>query len=616
MRYIVQFCLDSKCIDEGQFYIPAWTGKVLPVTKKGSLPDVAWNTYMYETDDKSIVEANWDKPYYYNDDYFLFIGGHVFYRISEADKTGRYVPSPEEVLKIILLYDGNHFEILKGNYHFLLFNRKNKKATIYSSPLSLYPAWYFKEKGKLTVSNILESILRMKEKVKIDTQGLVEFSLFDHSIGTRTLYQDIFQLSGGYKRTVTEIEGKEELFYDVVKWKTDKPLARKDSLHEIDNILKRHISEFTGSVKKFNISLTGGFDGRLNFSFINKADYSRLQAFSYGMKKSLQLQIPDAISSKLHFSYKGVVLGDQFEKQFADLGMDSILLTGGVTPFVRANYPYGYNQVNVFSRNCMLGQCDFIRPLYTNPAGAIFNTYTHEIFYGNDPLKFYDACRSLSKAGFLNEVLFTDEIVEMIYQYINETYILPYPDLNNNERYYFFLVKESMLKFWQTECHLVDLFVNDFISFSDLDYIESLSKSEYFGLYKGIFASNQFERRSGQDLYADLMHINNNDLNEIITDRLYKPKWIRKGTHGYLMIALGKLRANYRKRKTGNDTFSGDWSDLFYGKFKAEIDRQVMLFNTSNLNNSKPYSDDNKFRYDRHISLKLWLQYMNLITNR
>ncbi|MFZ2339149.1 MAG: hypothetical protein WAW07_05425 [Bacteroidales bacterium] len=581
---------------------------------KGSISDVSWHTFMYETDDKSIVEANWDKPYYFNDDYFLFIGGHVFYRISEADKTGRYVPSPEEVLKILLLYDGNHFEVLKGNYHFLLFNRKNRKATIYSSPLSLYPAWYSIENGKLTVSNIMEGLLKMKNETFVDNQGLVEFSLFDHTIGTRTFYKDIFQLTGGHKVTIDENGRDEEQFYDISRrWFTNNPAKKCNSLHELDSVLKRHIFEFTNSIRKFNISLTGGFDGRLNFSFINKADYPRLQAFSYGMKESLQLQIPDAISRKLKFNYKGVVLGNEFEKQFAELGMDSIILTGGVTPFIRANYPYGYSEVNDFSRNCILGQCDFIRPLYTNPAGAIFNTFSHAIFYSNNPNRFYNYCRTLSKTGFLNEVLFEEEIIKKIYQYITETYVLPYPELDNNERYYFFLVKESMLKFWQTECHLVDLFVNDFISFSDLDYIETLSKSEYFGLYKGIFASNQFMRRNGQDLYADLMHINNNDLNGIITDRFYKPKWIRKGIPGYFMIALGKLRANQRKRISGNDTFSSDWSDLFYRKYNDDIDHQGLLFNISNLKKNSPYVNDNAFRRDRHVSLKLWLQYMSLI---
>jgi len=277
-------------------------------------------------------------------------------------------------------------------------------------------------------------------------------------------------------------------------------------------------------------------------------------------------------------------------------------------------YPYGYGKVNDFSRNCILGQCDMIRPLYTNPAGAIFNSFSHEIFYNNDPRNFLEACLKISRSGFLTESLFSEEITNKIYQSIRKAYIQPYSELSNDERYYFFLMKESMLKFWHTECHLVDLFVNDFISFSDLDYLEVLSQSEYFGLYKGIFASNQFKRRNGQDLYADLMHLNNDDLNEIIVDRLYKPKWIRKGLPGYFMIALGKIKANYRKRKMGNDTFAGaEWSELFYREFESEIKKDVMFFNSENLKNKCPYSENNTYRYDRHISLKLWLQLMDLI---
>jgi hypothetical protein len=576
--------------------------------------DVAWDTYAYETNDKSIVEANWDKPFYFNDEYFLFIGGHVFYRINEADLTGKYIPSPEEVLKIILRLDGNHFIALKGNYHIVLFNRKTRSVSIYSSPLSLYPAWYFKEDGRLTISNMMESLLKMKKEVLVDTRGLIEFSIFDHYIGAGTLYKDIFQLESGHKITISENEETKVMFYDISKWKTNKLLGRKESLYKIDSVLKRHISEFTGSVRKFNISLTGGFDGRLNFSFIDKQDYPRLQAFSYGMKGSLQIQIPESISRKLDFRYKGVFLGDDFKERYTNLGMNSILFSGGVTPFIRAMYPYGYGNVNDFSHNCILGQCDMIRPLYTNPAGAIFNSFSHDIFYNNDPRKFIDSSLKISKSGFLTENLFTEEIIYNIYQSIRNAYIQPYPELSNNERYYFFLMKESMLKFWHTECHLVDLFVNDFISFSDLDYLEVLSHSEYFGLYKGIFASNQFKRRNGQDLYADLMHLNNDDLNEIIVDRLYKPKWIRKGLPGYFMIALGKIKANYRKRKMGNDTFAGaEWSELFYREFESEINKDVMFFNSENLKNKWPYYDNNTYRYDRHISLKLWLQYMDLI---
>lgn len=613
MRYILQIDISGRKNLQERLHFPAWMDDVLPVSKKESIEGVTCDTFTYSTDDKSIVEANWDKPYFYDSEYFIFLGGHVFFRISEADKKGKYVPSPEEVLKILIRSGDDHYNFLKGNYYIILYRRRTKTVTIFTSPLALYPAWYFIENGTLFIGNIMEALLRIKKSVSVSPMGLLEFSLFDHNILTGTIYNDLYQLNGGHILTVTETGIDDRLVYDIVKWNTKKPAKRKDSLEKINYTLKRHISEFTGSIGKFNISLTGGFDGRLNFSFIGKSDYARLQAFSYGMKGSQQLKIPEIISRELKFRYKDVILGKEFETEYPELGMNSIVFSGGTTPFIRAMYPYGYKSINEFSHNCILGQCDMIRPLYTNPAGAIFNSFSHDIFYNDDPLKFFNSCISLSKSGFLNENIFSRENIDHIYNSIREKYIQHYHDLNADERYYFFLMKESMLKFWQTECHLVDLFVNDFISFSDLDYIEALSGSEYFGLYKGIFAPNQFMRRNGQDLYADLMNLNNNDLNNIIVDRLYKPKWIRKGFPGYFFIALGKMKANIRKKKYGNDTFAGRrWSELFYKRFEEEINREALFFNSGNLDN-KPYSSDNTYRYDRHISLKLWLQYLNLI---
>jgi hypothetical protein len=614
MRYILQFALaENTFLDENNF-IPSWVFELLPEYKKGNIETVTWDTFTYITDDKSIVEANWDRPFYYDDEYFIFIGGHIFYRIKVADNLGRYVPTPEEVLKTVLTNNKTHYDIFKGNYHIIIYNRIRRTVIVLSSPLSLYPAWYIIQDGILSVSNLLESLLNRKKELSVNPGGLIEFTLFDHSLGSHTIYQGVSQLEGGHVLSISENGISDELVYDIRRWITKKPSKRKESLNVINDILKRHISEYTKSVNKFNISLTGGFDGRLNFSFIKKADYPRLQAFSYGMKGSLQLSIPLEISKKLNFRYKEVFLDGGFKQKYPESGMAAIKFSGGITAFIRANYPYGYGKISTFSRNCILGQCDMIRPLYTNPAGAIFNNFSHEIFYNESPSKFYDSCRRLSGSGFLDERLFTHEIIEKIYHFILDTYILPYPDLSDNERYYLFLMKESMLKFWQTECHIVDLFVNDFISFSDLDYIEALSGSEYFGLYKGIFVSGQFKRRKGQDLYADLMYINNNALNDIVVDRYYKPKWIRRGLIGYLIIGAGKFKANQRKKKIGNDTFAdSEWAETFYEEFKNDIHNNTSIFNLGNLMKNSPYQDNNSFRYARHISLKLWLQYMGII---
>ena len=162
--------------------------------------------------------------------------------------------------------------------------------------------------------------------------------------------------------------------------------------------------------------------------------------------------------------------------------------------------------------------------------------------------------QKLSKNGFLNSDLYTAKIANDIYNNIVKRYISQYTRYTANEKYFLFLFKESMIKFWHTECHVVGLMVDDFISFSDLDYIELLSSSEYFGLYKGIFALNQFKRRKAHDLYIDLMTINNNKLNNFKTDRMFKPKWLKFGYFGLLIAYLGRYRMIKRNRKFGNDT--------------------------------------------------------------
>ena len=583
--------------------------KYLPVSKAHKTSQgIFLQTFRYESDDLGIIGANWDHPFFENDEYYLFIGGHVLNRLAEVNKSGKVVPSPEDVFKVIIREGDNHYHYLKGSYYILLFNKCKGTIIIYSSPMFLYPVFFTVKSDLLIFSNILEFILKELDTIEINKQGLVEFSLFDHPIGMNTIYKDVYSMTGGARIDLKENCFKETAVYDIAKWIHAKPGSRKETLPEINDTLNRVIENYTTNVKQFNISLTGGFDGRLNFAMIKPRDYKRLQAFSYGKSGSLQISIPTNISKKLGFKYTPVNLDAEFVERYAETGHEAILLTGGVTPFMRANYLYGYGKIKDFSRNCILGQCDMIRPLYNNPAGAIFNKYSHGLFYSNNFTDFLNDFAQLRENGFLNGDLFTDELAKTIYDNVRGRYIADYPQFNDNERFFLFLYKESIMKFWHTECHIVDLLVDDFISFADLDYLEVLASSEYFGLYKGIFATNQFRRRKAHDLYIDLMTINNNELNDIETDRLFKPKWLKYGLIGSLVAYYGKYLSKKRGKKLGNETFGGrSWSKTFYDRYQVEIARNSKLFNPNILVN-KPYADDNHYRSDRHLSLKLWLE--------
>ncbi len=612
MRFFLKIDIEGNEIRQNELHYE-YLNKYLPIEDVvKNIKGIYLKILKYKVRKAGIIEKNWEKPYFNNDEYFIFIAGYVLNRIKESDRTNIIVPKPEQILNIILKTKDNHYNYLKGCYYILLFEKTTKKITIYSSPMYLYPVFYTLKNNVLVFSNVLSYIINDLDKKEINEQGIIEFSLFDHTIGFKTIYKNLYTITGGKKIELKKNFLKESIVYDISRWIHSNPRSKKESLENINYILKKVIYNYVSNVEKFNISLTGGFDGRLNFSMIHPKDYQKLQAFSYGKIGSLQISIPEKISRTLGFRYIPVKLDKDFENQYSALGYETILLSGGITPFIRANYLYSYNKISDYSRNCLIGQCDMIRPLYNNPAGAIFNEFTNSIFLYENYDKFLENYKILKNNGYVNKILFNKKWEKVIYDEIVSYFVDDYYGLSNKERLFLFLYKESMIKFWQTECHVVDLFVDDFIPFSDLDFIEELASSQYFGLYKGIFAKNQFQRRKAHDLYIDLMDMNNRLLNNIITDRFFKPKWLKYGILGYLIAFIGKQKSRRYYNRVGNDTFGEEsWTKLFYNSYSKLLNKKNSLF-SNNLSKRNVYKDDNAYRFDRHISLKLWLDYIGI----
>jgi len=612
MRYIVQLALiDDAKLDKIRS-LPDWVSSALPEQFSYKSRNATITTYTYEISKPSIVEQNWNYPIYENDNHLLFIGGSVYYRNTQSKIHHKYVPMPREIYDMLVSHGNNIYDHIKGDYYLVLYSKQSRKVQIYVSPFALYPAWYTIDKGVLYVSNILELLVKIKGDINFDNRGLIEFAMFDHCIGGRTIYENVKMFEGGYSYEFVGAAHTKKICYDIADWYHEKPLSMADSLHSIDYNLKKHINEFSKSCNKYQVSLTGGYDGRLNFAYISDNDYNHMNTFSYGMNGSLQIEIPKMVTRKIGATHNAVYLGRDFEDKFSNLGFDTIKMSGGLTPYNRAMYPYAYEQASAFSRNLILGQCDMIRPLSDHqPAGAIYNEFNKSIFFSNNPKEFVNRYNELKKTGFLKASVYQGVSPEEIYNDIYKRYISPYGHFNMKQKFYFFLYKEAMLKFWHTECHMVDLYVNDFISFSDLDYIESLYSSQYCGLYKGIFRSSMITRRTAHNLYVDLMTINNNKLNNLITDRFFSPKWYKYKPLGYFFMYYGKTKQRKYYKQKGNDTFrSAAWSNKFVKAFRQKIDVENDLISISSYDNRDCYMMDNDYRRNRFISLKLWVNYL------
>lgn len=562
----------------------------------------------YHNPTPAISEAFFDHPLYENDRYIMVVSGSVYYR-NGNEIAGRCVPSSQELLENIVNLKDDHYRILKGNYYILLYEKQKASALIYSSPFYLTPAYVYKNNNILIFSNHLDFIIESIETPVLNNLALLEFTLFDHSLHNSTLIKDVYLIPGGYKVQFKCGDTPHFIMiYDIAQWLNRNLLSRKESLEKINYLLHDTMHRYVHSTPKFNLSITGGFDGRLNLAFINKENYKNMNAFSYGMPGSNQLSIPTHIANKLGFLYRPVYLDSNFDAEYAELGLSSIFLTSGVTGFNRAVYAYAYRIIGEYSKSCILGQCDMIRPLYNNPAGAIFNVFSIAILLHESFDEFYTHFNSLRSDSFINTDFFNKSAAQDIYNLVYTLYIQPYPELSNKERFYFFLYKESLMKYWHTECHLVNLFVDDFISFSDLDYVEVLHASPYCGLYKGLLADNQLHRRRAHDLYVELTAINHPILNNFFNDRYFKPKWLKYGIFGYTISGVCKMIAKIRQRVIGNETFNErGWPRLFYSRYHDLIVKENAAFNLVNTNHCQPYTDNNEYRKERHLSIKIWM---------
>jgi len=608
MRFVLNLNLNGKLIEKKLIDTKAFD-PVLDIKNQieGDNYNLLW--LRYHNAFPAITEYFDNIPFFENDDYLMVVSGKVFFRIG-YEKDFRAVPNHAELLYILLTHREVHYTQIKGDYYILIFEKKNKNATIFSSPLVLAPAYFYYKDGMIIFSNHLDFIVKQIKCPGLNLKAMVEFSLFDHTLNSSTIIKNVYQIPGG--NTVyfncTSDTPKFKLGYDIVRWLHRDLTPRKEALQNINDILQTVLHNYINSTEIFNLSLTGGFDGRLNLAFVRKADYNKMSTFSYGMRGSNQISIPLNISSKLKFRYNPVYLDENFVRLYADLGYHSILLTGGVTGFNRANYPYAYGEISKISRNCILGQCDMIRPLYKNPAGSIFNVFSETAILTGDDQKFMQKYKELRNNAFIHPDYLTEAIAAEIIQDLYKLYVEPYSHLSAKEKFYFFLYKESLLKFWQTECHLVNLFVDDFIPFSDLDYVEELHRSPYCGLYKGILAKNQFRRRGAHDLYIELAARNNSKLNYFFNDRYFMPIWLNYGIFGFAAAGLSKKIAQTRKGLVGNDTFNEcEWPQRFYGKFSDLIAAGNDSFVLKNLISRNTYEDNNQYRKERHISLKIWM---------
>ncbi|MGB9696389.1 MAG: hypothetical protein ACP5P3_04460 [Ignavibacteria bacterium] len=501
----------------------------------------------------------------------------------------------------------------KGNYTIILLNKKNKTVSLFNSILSTNFIFYFASAENVVVSSSLWLMLGSLKSFKIDPQALIEICIFDYILGNKTLIKDVYHLEYGDIAHLSNSQVKKENLYDFRKLIKSAPLTSKESTLNKANlieVMKYNIKQIIDTERKFLFPITGGLDSRLNLSLVDNSDRKKIVTYTYGMEKSVQFRIAQKVVSTLELEHIPVYLNNEFSNLYPFYGENAILLSSGYAPYMRANFYYAFSKLQRIASSYVSGVfgSELIKPMHLS-GGQSLNYSTVRLFREDDHWQILNEIFDRGREkGFIKAPLWTLEIKDKIYTYLESEYFKKYSGLNWKEKLFLFHLKEGMRKFFMEELSIERYLVRVYTPYLDLDFIEFLFSSSYAGLYNGIFEESLFKRRKGQYFYADVLGVTAPQLAEIPTDRGIVPKDL-KSFFGWLKVVRGYFFTKMLKTKIiGNDTYNQNlWDNIFLNHFKDSLQVKDDFFNISFNYLDKVLRSGHSYEFSRHLSLKLWL---------
>ena len=496
----------------------------------------------------------------------------------------------------------------KGNY--VILRSINNDITLWSNPLITKPVFYhIGSDNTIYISSNLTWIHKNIEKQKIHAASVIAIQAFDLIPGNRTLFEDVYILKGGEEIKFNSGKINSRTYFDFSGFLKQKVMGEQESFDHLTSILRENMKRFLGSVKYTSSALTGGFDGRLNFSTMLPEDRKKVLFYSYGREGSMQLSIPAEISEKLKVDYKGIPLDDEYEKDFAENSVEALKLSDGFAPFMRANYLYSHKIISKITNFLITGifGSEVMRPWH-DLGGIQMSDKVREIFMSDDRKKaFDDVFDRMENEGYILKEHYLEARKEL-FKYLDDNYFQKHRDLPKPETLFLLFFTEGITKFFTQEIRVEKYYMTHFLPFIDLDFAEAILRSPFLGLRNGFYENSAIKRRKGQRFYAMVMNKFCPEISKIRTDRGYAPRSLIT-TIGWLDIIKGFIV--YKKIKkyfTPDDTFNAaKWQFLFYKDREADVTEADSIFgdNIKTKWNEEAYLKD-RYRFSRLVSIKYW----------
>jgi hypothetical protein len=536
----------------------------------------------------------------------IFIMGEIYSNGRfKQEYSGTKQLYPKDIFHLYEKEGASLANFIKGIYILLIFNENLNEYYIFTSRSGLLDSYYYMGENCLFISSSLENIVRNPLcKTDIDQVALIQQHIYDYPLGNRTLFENI-----------SIINPASVLEYDLFKIKIQTYFNYENALKNIGSITWEDTKELSPGIfnstldlisndqKRICSALTSGFDSRANLSRLLNLSKDVL-FYSWGMSESTELKVPLKISKKLHFNYKPILLGHDFEEKYDYYAKQAVLWSDGRATIRRANHSYSYSILSKYSRFNLTGLMgsELIRP--TNAVDHIFNQEFIDSFYSDKPL-------DEIKMHFLNfskrKILKDTILIGNEDRFINETANYFKNFISVGEKYkqlYYFALTEGFRKYFGHEIHGNRIYNSIQSPYIDDDFVDFLLRTPIPFLNINAFKRDSRTLRLGQLFYIPILKHNCPPLLEIRTGRYYKPSSLTSPLYPF-SILTGLVLKKFKQKIKGNDTFNiTRWNKIF-----IKENQNLISFNTDFFN---PLSDEvllsiRDIDLSKIISIRFWM---------
>ncbi|MCF6242179.1 MAG: hypothetical protein L3J74_12640 [Bacteroidales bacterium] len=587
--------LNTRLLDKDLFYSTKVCNKNHCHYLEINMPGI--NALVYGKD-KNFLEVMQD------DEYIVFIFGYCFTRAGELDKPVERLFA-KDVLKIFKATKENITKQIKGSYALIIKHLKSNTLNIFTDELNIRTVFYAQQKGKLLVSNSLSAFIKHSPKdfSTINTKAVLEYALFDFILSDETFIKNIKCL-----QPASYFEYKDNQLYIEQYWnifsafnKKNPELNEQESFIQINDLLKKNLAAYLSEPEKTAFALTGGYDSRTNLALLNGKHNSGYY-YSYGVKGSYDIKFAKKVAKKLNLNFNPFILDHRFAENFPDNALTAIKVGDGMVEMSRANYIHAFKDIGKdfdYILTGLFGSELIKRP--TSLGGYIDKNIQSLLFTENLEDTYKQIIEKAIKNGCINKNLLK------IYQndIFNDLKENPYINNRHNEaqKYFFYMVGWGMRKYFMKEIKAERLFVENLHPYMDIEFIELLLKTPFPWLYNWGKKKNLFDNLKIHKFYAQIMQMNNKQLNNIPTTHAYKPKYLLSKI--YLPLLIGQyiyLRRKIKKIGIFNNT---DLMQNFYEQRKNQIKKYNVLFDNEEITKNFPLGMK---EFNKLISLQIWMK--------